>query len=190
MLIAMVGMPGSGKTEAAELLVKKGFQFLRLGQLTLDEVKRRGLAPTEQNERPIREDLRREHGMDAFATLNFPKIDKLIKKGDVVIDGLYSWEEYLAFKKKYPGITVLAIHASPKTRYARLEKRKLDKTDKDMKKRSATREEAASRDRAQLENLHTGPPIAMADFTVVNEGSLKEMQENINEILKTMKAIK
>ncbi|KHO47755.1 MAG: hypothetical protein QT00_C0002G0417 [archaeon GW2011_AR5] len=184
-LIAIVGMPGAGKTEASEFLVKKGFQFIRLGQLTLDEVKKRGLKPTEENERPIRESIRREHGMDAFATLNFPKIDKLIKKGDVVIDGLYSWEEYLAFKKKYPGITVVAIYASPKTRYERLGNRQWDKKkDPKMKNRSYTKEEAASRDRAQLENLHSGPPIAMADFTIVNECSLRDLQKTIEEILK------
>ncbi len=187
MLIAIVGMPGAGKTEAAEYLVKKGFEFVRLGQLTLDEVKKRGLAPTEKNERPIREEIRRKHGMDAFAKLNFPKIDRLLKKGDVVVDGLYSWEEYLAFKKKYPKIVVLAIYASPKTRHERLEKRKLGKRDKDMKKRSSTKEEAASRDRAQLENLHSGPPIAMADFTIINECSTKEMYNAIDEILRLIR---
>lgn len=187
MLIAIVGMPGGGKTEAAEYLVGKGFEFVRLGQLTLDEVKKRGLEPTEANERPIREQLRREHGMDAFATLNFPKIDRLLKKGDVVVDGLYSWEEYLAFKKKYP-IVVIAIYASPGTRYARLGKRTWDrKKDPDMKNRSYTKDEAAARDKAQLENLHSGPPIAMADFTIVNECSLREMQKSMDEILKTVK---
>ncbi|MBI4174763.1 MAG: AAA family ATPase [Candidatus Aenigmarchaeota archaeon] len=187
MLIAIVGMPGAGKTEAAEYLVKKGFQFVRLGQLTLDEVKKRGLAPTEANERPIREEIRRKHGMDAFAKLNFPKIDALLKKNDVAVDGLYSWEEFLAFKKKYPDIIVIAVYASPKTRYERLAERKWDKRkDPEMKSRSHTKEEAASRDRAQLENLHSGPPIAMADFTILNECSLKEMRKAMDEILRTL----
>ena len=185
-IVAIVGMPGAGKTEAAEYLVKKGFRFVRLGQITLDEVKKRGLEPTEGNERPIREELRKTHGMAAFALLNFQKIDKMLKNGSVVVDGLYSWEEYAAFKEKYPNIVVLSIYASPKTRYERLEKRKLNKKDVKMKKRRATKEEAASRDKAQLENLHTGPPIAMADFTVVNECSLKELHKNIDEILKKL----
>src|SRR3990167_7996916 len=94
-IFAIVGMPGSGKTEASEFLVKKGFQFIRLGQLTLDEIKKRGLEPTETNERPIREALRTKHGMAAFATLNFPKIDQMLLNNSVVIDGLYSWEEFL-----------------------------------------------------------------------------------------------
>ncbi|MCX6815454.1 MAG: AAA family ATPase, partial [Candidatus Aenigmarchaeota archaeon] len=141
-MIAIVGMPGSGKTEASEYLVEKGFRFIRLGQLTLDEVKKRGLEPTEANERPIRERLRREHGMAAFATLNFPKIDELLKKGNVVVDGLYSWEEYLAFKEKYPKIVVLCICASPEIRYKRLANRKLTADDRDMKKRQSTPDES------------------------------------------------
>lgn len=184
-LVAIVGMPGSGKTEAANFLAEKGFQFIRLGQLTLDEIRKRGLEPTEQNERPIREELRKKHGMDAFALLNFPKIDRMLERGDVVVDGLYSWEEYLAFKKKYKQIAVIAIYASPETRYKRLAKRRLDREkDVNMQKRSCTIDETASRDRAQLENLHTGGPIAMAEFTIVNEGSLEYLKEEIEKILK------
>jgi dephospho-CoA kinase len=187
-IVAIVGMPGSGKTEASDFFAKKGYQFIRLGQLTLDEVKKRGLEPTEANERPIREEFRKKHGMDAFAKLNFPKIDTLMKKGNVVIDGLYSWEEYLAFKEKYPGIVVIAINASPKTRYERLEKQKYDREkDTNMKRRHYTKEEAASRDCAQLENMHTGGPIAMADFTVVNELTLRELNQCLEEIVKAMK---
>lgn len=185
-IFAIVGMPGSGKTEVSEFLVKKGFQFIRLGQLTLDEIKKRGLEPTEANERPIREALRTKHGMAAFATLNFPKIDSLLKISDVAVDGLYSWEEYLAFKEKYPDITVIAIYASPKTRYERLEKQSVSK-DSNIKRRHYTKEEAASRDRAQLENLHTGGPVAMADFTIINEASVKELHKCLEEILKSVK---
>src|SRR3989338_2196475 len=185
-IFAIVGMPGSGKTEASEFLIKKGFQFIRLGQLTLDEIKKRGLEPTEANEKPIREALRAKYGMAAFATLNFPKIDALLKKSNVVVDGLYSCEEYLAFKEKYSNITVIAIYASPKTRYARLEKQSVSK-DSGIKRRHYTKEEATSRDKAQLENLHTGGPIAMADFTIPNETSIKDLQKCFEEILKGIK---
>ena len=185
-IFAIVGMPGSGKTEASEFLIKKGFQFIRLGQLTLDEIKKRGLEPTEANERPIREALRAKHGMAAFATLNFPKIDSLLKISDVAVDGLYSWEEYIAFKEKYPNITVIAIYASPKTRYERLEKQSISNYS-NIKRRHYTKEEAASRDRAQLENLHTGGPVAMADFTIINEASVKELHKCLEEILKRVK---
>ena len=173
-IIAIVGMCGAGKSEVADFLIQKGFEYVRLGQITLDEVKRRKLEPNEKNERPIREDFRKKHGMAAFAVLNMPKINKA--KGDLIIDGLYSWEEYLYFKEKLPGIIVLAVYASPKTRYGRLENRaEKHGVDKAMKYRSFSKIEAAARDKAELENLHKGGPIAMADYTIINEGSKKEM---------------
>ena len=189
MIIALVGMTGSGKSKVADMLVEKGFHFIRFGQITLDIVKERGLEPTEKNERPIREAVRKEHGMAAYAILNIPKINKLIEKGNVVIDGLYSWEEYLELKKKYgKAFICLAVYSSPETRYNRLTSRKYDaEKDSNMRNRPSTKEQAQSRDYSEIENLHKAGPIAMADYTIVNEGNIEELHAKINELLKNMK---
>ncbi len=177
MLIAVVGMPGSGKTEATAYLETQGFTRIRFGDITDEEVARRGLELNEANERNAREELRKEHGMAAYAKLNAPKIDKALKKGNVVLDGLYSWEEYLWLKKKYPNMIVVAIYASPATRYARLGRRKI---------RTLKHEECAARDAAQLESLHTGGPIAMADYTIINEGTLDKLGAELKRLLKQL----
>ncbi len=185
-VIAIVGLPGSGKTEVGKFFIDLGFQPIRLGQLTLDEVRKRGLEPGEASERPIREAIRKKHGMGAYATLNFPKIDSLLKNGDVIVDGLYSWEEYLEFKKKYSEkLTVIAVYASPKVRHQRLLSRKWDKNkDPKMVNRPYTEEQAKARDNAEIGNLHTGGPIAMADFTIINENTKDELQKNIKKIIR------
>lgn len=67
-IVAVVGMCGSGKSVVSDFLVKKGYKFLRFGQITLDDVKRRGLAPTEENEKGIREGFRHKYGMAAFCS--------------------------------------------------------------------------------------------------------------------------
>lgn len=72
-LVCITGLTGSGKSVASDYFAKKGFNFLRFGQITLDEIKRLGLEPNEQNERPIREGFRKKYGMAAFAILNLPK---------------------------------------------------------------------------------------------------------------------
>ena len=100
-IICLVGMSGSGKSVVADELVRNGFEFARFGQITLDIVKERGLEPSEENERPIREEMRKEHGMGAYATLNIPKFDKLLEKANLVADGLYSWTEYKILKDYY-----------------------------------------------------------------------------------------
>ena len=61
---ALVGMPGSGKSEVARVFKKHGYATVRFGDITDEEVKKRGLKLDEENERLVREELRDEarHG--------------------------------------------------------------------------------------------------------------------------------
>jgi len=178
-VVSIVGMAGSGKSEVARLFEKNGFVRIRFGDITDEEVSRRGLELNEENERYVRELLRQEHGMAAYAVLNLSRIDLAREQSDVVIDGLYSWEEY-AFLKTYCGedFYVVAVSASPKTRYTRLSGRS---------NRRLTSEEAANRDRAEVENINKGGPIAMADFTVINESSLRGLKEEVKGVISKLK---
>ncbi len=86
-VVALVGMPGAGKTEVGKIFVERGFQFLRFGQAVLDEAIRRGKV-NERVEREIRNGFRQKYGMGAMATLNLVKIQNLLRRGDVLIDDL------------------------------------------------------------------------------------------------------
>ncbi|MFC2012037.1 AAA family ATPase [Chloroflexota bacterium] len=178
-VVSIVGMAGSGKTEVARLFEQNGFTRIRFGDITDREVEKRGLGLNEENERKVRELLRKEHGMEAYAKLNLPAIDSALEKSDVVIDGLYSWEEYSFLKEYYRDkFSVVAVWASPEIRYARLTGRK---------NRGLTREEAAGRDRAEIENINKGGPIAMADFTIINESSLEDLKKGAERIITSLK---
>ena len=101
-IIAIVGMPGAGKTEATKYLETKNIPFVRFGQITDEGVKALGLPLIQKNERIFRERLRQELGMAAYAIKMKPKIDELLKDHDVIVlDGLYSWEEYIFLKKEF-----------------------------------------------------------------------------------------
>ena len=178
-VVSIVGMTGAGKSEVSRVFEESGFIKIRFGDITDEEVRKRGLELNEKNERSIRELLRKEQGMAAYAKLNLPRIDSALKRSDVVVDGLYSWEEY-TFLKKYCGddFYVVAVWASPKTRYARLAGRS---------NRRLTLEEAASRDKAEVENVNKGGPIAMADFTIINESSLKELKKEVKGIISRLR---
>jgi dephospho-CoA kinase len=117
--------------------------------------------------------------MAVFAKLSLSEIDSRLKLADVVIDGLYSWEEYTLLRTRYgQRFVVVAVHASPETRYERLAKRPI---------RSLTREEAVSRDVAEIEKTNKGGPIAMADFVIVNESSLVDLEDNAKRFLAALK---
>jgi dephospho-CoA kinase len=174
-VVSIVGMTGSGKSEVAKLFSDKGFTTVRFGDITDEEVKKQGLKLNEENERPVRERIRKEHGMAAYAKLSLSRIDAAMKNSNVVVDGLYSWEEYTCLKNHYrDNFIVVAVWASPKARYARLGSRKI---------RPLTPEEVASRDSAEIENLNKGGPIAMADFTILNESSLADLKKQVERIV-------
>lgn len=185
-LVCIVGLTGSGKTEVADYFTEKGYYYVRFGQLTLDEVKKRGLEPTEENERPIREAFRKEHGPAAYAILNMPKFDEGLKSGNVIGDGLYSWSEYKVLKEKYgDDLIIIAVIASPKLRYARLTHRADNYgDDPKMIHRSATLEAAQARDYAEIENIEKVGPIVMGDYTILNEGTMEEFKDKIKEVYK------
>lgn len=188
-LVCIVGMAGAGKTTAADMLVEHGFQFVRFGQITLDLVKERGLEVSEENEKKIREEVRATHGMGAYATLNIPKFDALLEKGNVVADGLYSWSEYKILKERYGNrCTVLIIYSSPKTRYARLSGRDRPEDDADARFRRLSPEEARARDIAEIENIEKAGPTAMADYLINNEGSVEELQSNVKRFFSWLEA--
>jgi len=178
-VVSIVGMTGAGKSEVAKVFEENGFTRIRFGDVTDQEIRRRGLELNEGNERYIRELLRKKYGMAVYAQLNLPRIDEASKYSDVVIDGLYSWEEYI-FLKNYYGerFYVVAVWASPSTRYERLNSRS---------DRRLTLGEAISRDRAEIENLNKGGPIAMADFTLLNESSLKNLRMEAKKIISALR---
>ncbi len=178
-VVAIVGMAGAGKSEVARAFEENGFTRIRFGDVTDEEAKKRGLVLNEKNERQVRELLRQEHGMSAYARLNLPRIDSALKRSDAVIDGLYSWEEYTFLKTRYgDNFHVVAVWASPGTRYARLGRRS---------SRPLTREEAASRDRAEIENTSKGGPIAMADFIIMNESSVENLKKEAERIIRAIR---
>jgi dephospho-CoA kinase len=182
-LFAFVGMCGSGKSIACDVLKDLGWNYIRFGQITIDSLKAGGEPVTPENEKRMRENLRKEHGMGAFALLSIPRIDAALQKGPVVIDGLYSWSEYKILMGKYrKHLTVICIHASPGTRYGRLEARTTDPGDNEVRMRPLTPDQAQARDYAEIENIEKGGPIAMADIMIVNETSEENLKAQIKEL--------
>ena len=75
----------------------------------MEKLNESGLEVTPENEKMMREKLRAEYGMAAYATLSLPKIEEYAKTSNVVLDGLYSWDEL-----KYHLATVGPVGASIK----------------------------------------------------------------------------
>ncbi len=168
-------MCGSGKSEAVKFFIEHGYNKVYFGEVVMDEIKRLGLEVNEQNERSVRENLRKQHGMGAMAVKSLPKIEKLYAEGSVVIESLYSWEEYKIVKEKFgDSFKLLTIYTTKETRYKRLGERPT---------RPLTRIESQSRDISEIENLDKGGPIAFTDYIVLNDGSIGELNRQLKKFL-------
>ena len=175
-IIAVVGMAGAGKTISCQHFAKQGLPVLRFGDQTDIGLKELGLPLIQKHEKKYRENLRKELGMSAYAVKIEPRIRQALKSSSVVIlDGLYSWEGHLYLKNKFNNFYLLCIYARPNIRYQRLAKRKI---------RPLTQSEAFKRDTAELENLHKGGPIAMADYLIKNNKQSAKLFKKLNDTLK------
>lgn len=172
-IVAVVGMCGSGKSIACEYFEKIGFKKVYFGGVTLDKLKESNLEINEKNEKYMREYLRKEYGMGAYAKLLLPKIEEYSKLDNVILDGLYSWDELKILKDEFKdNLIVLAIVVDKKIRYDRLSVRSI---------RKLSNEEASSRDVSEIENLAKGGPIVYADYYILNNGSMDEYRINLEK---------
>lgn len=175
-IIAIVGMPGSGKSVAANYFKDKRIPVLRLGDQTEIGLADLNLPLTPQNEQKYREQIRKELGMEAMAIKIAPRIEGLIAVSNpsvLVLDGVYSWPEYAYLRKHFSSIFLLAVISDRNIRYSRLASRDV---------RPLTKQEAEIRDVAEIEKLEKGGPIAFADYYVQNNASFDEFTSQLESV--------
>lgn len=174
-ILALVGLPGAGKSQACNFFKQKNIPVIRFGEITDEALRSKKLSSTEENEKAFRESLRKEFGMAAFAVKNEAKIREKLKTADIVVlDGLRSWEEYVYLKEKFTNVHLLAVYASPDIRHKRLEERKV---------RGFSEEEANKRDISEVKNLNIAPTIALSDWLIKNETTLKDLNQQLEMFL-------
>ena len=157
-IIAIVGMCGSGKSVACDLLEKRGYKKVYFGGVTLAKLKEANLEDTPENEKYMRE------------------IEELAKSNNVVLDGLYSWDELKILKEKFnTQLNTIAIVVDKSTRYTRLSERII---------RALTQAEATKRDISEIENIAKAGPIAYADYYIDNNYTIEDFEKRLDEILK------
>jgi dephospho-CoA kinase len=97
--------------------------------------------------------------------------EQLSDHGRVAIDGLYSTAELSFLRGEFGSrLATVAIHSPHWLRAQRLGSREF---------RPLTASEMDERDLFEIANLDKAPPIALADFHVVNDGSMEELAERI-----------
>lgn len=177
-IVAIVGLPGSGKTVAADFFKEKKVPVIHFGKIINDYIDKKGLPHTEKVHKEVREGLRREHGIWALAKLNEKAIEDALKDHMIVaIDGMRSWEEYTYLKDKFKGvrIVIVAIYADKELRYKRISART-----------HHSKLFGEERDINELLGTNMGPTIAFSDYLIKNNFSIEEFKNKLELVYRTI----
>lgn len=179
-IIAFVGLPGAGISTTVEYVTSKGYPKVYFGGIIYTAMDKVGLEHTPENEKTFRVEIRKCEGVDFAVKQIVQEIHALINAGQhqIVVDGLYSWDEYKVMKHEFPGeLTVVAIVAPKHMRHRRLAIRP---------KRPLTEAESTARDWSEIEDIQKGGPIAMADHYIMNDGDLSHLYEQVDKTLNNL----
>lgn len=179
-VVGLTGMPGAGKSlvlvgTAHEL----GYDVVVMGDVIREETAKRGLELNPKNVGAVMLELRAKHGNNVIAEKCVEKIEQK-KSSLVVVEGIRSLHEVEVFRNHFPKFTLMAIHASPETRFRRLSNRGRSDDPK-------TWEVFHERDMREL-GVGIGNAIAMAQFMIINEGSQEDAKVKVKEALKEIEA--
>jgi dephospho-CoA kinase len=176
-VIGTVGLPGSGKSEAATVARELGVPVVTMGDVIRQECRDRGLDPATHHGE-IATALREENGPAAVAERSLPIIeDELEDNETVVVDGIRSDVEVEAFEEAFgDDFTLVSIEAPFETRAERLELRGRDANADEGGESLAERDE---RERG----FGMDDAMDQADLVIENDSSLDAFHEKIRTLL-------
>jgi len=177
-IIAIVGLPGSGKTDAGNFFREKKLPVISFGKTVIDHVNEKKLPHSEQVHKKIREELRTKYGKEAIAVLNMDKIKEALKNNlIIVVEGMRSWEEYTYIKKELPDVNlvIVCLYSEKLLRYKRISKRN-----------DLSEHYGEERDINEIIGINMGPTIAYADHVIKNNYSKEEFHDKLELTYRTI----
>ena len=171
----IVGLPGSGKSEAAAVARDIGVPVVTMGDVIREECRDRGLDPAISHG-AVAQALRDERGAGAVAERSLPLIEDALADADsVLVDGIRSGVEAEIFADTFgDSFRLVCIEAPFETRQERL----------DLRGRDNGTETLSERDQRELAFGMDGA-IEQAAVTVENTGSLEQFHSQIQRLLTT-----
>ena len=174
-LVIVTGMPGAGKSEIADAFRSADIPIIVMGDVIREEVRRRELEPNPANTKKVMLELREENGPGAVAMQCIDDLKQTTAEL-VVVEGCRSVAEIQVFDDYAEKVITVCVHASPTTRFARLRERSRDDDPRDW---SVFRE----RDIREI-SVGLGGVIALSDIMLVNEGTVDELHELSQNVVK------
>jgi dephospho-CoA kinase len=124
-VVAVCGMPGSGKGEFAAMLASAGVPVVSMGDMIRAEVRNRGLEEAPHVFGEVAASLRAEHGEEVLAVRLCERVDELLEANPLVlIEGLRGTAEQTVFSARWgEAYRTVAIVADAELRFERIQQR-------------------------------------------------------------------
>lgn len=171
-VIAICGLPGSGKTTAIEAIEDLGI-IVTMGDVVREEVKNRNLEPSGNNIGKIAKELREKYGPAIIAE----KCVELIKRKNekiIFIDGVRSISEVTVFRK-YWTFPIIAIIVDEEIRFKHLFERNRSDDPK-------TLEDLKERDKREIE-FGLDKVLEIAEYRIYNNSSIENLKKKTRKIV-------
>ncbi|WP_340098000.1 AAA family ATPase [Salinibaculum salinum] len=176
-VIGIVGLPGSGKSEAATVAADLDIPVVTMGDVIRAECRDRGLDPATHHG-GVAKALREENGPAAIAERSLPVIESELDAADtVLVDGIRSDTEVDRFEDAFgEDFLLVSIEAPFEERAERLDLRGRDASAED------GGESLDERDEREL-GFGMGNAMKMADLAIENTESLDAFHDRVRALL-------
>ena len=182
MIIGVTGTNGAGKGTLPEYLTERhNFTHYSARAFIVEEVGRRGLIVDRTSMNQTANDLRKNHGAEYVIKQLFERAKST--GGDAIIESVRALGEARYLKEQ--GAFVVAIDADRKIRYERITKR-ASETDKVSFEEFCAQEDREMAQEADYD-MNVGGVMAMADYTLTNDGTLEELHDSIEEMVRVLR---
>jgi len=173
----------SGKGEAVRILQQRGFAYVSLSDIVRREAARNGGPVSRGAMQDIGNRLRAEGGAGVLGRMVREQVLAAAARR-WVIDGIRNPAE-VAELRKMSGFFLLAVDCGVETILARMKQRgRASDAVPEAELRAALEREWGGSEPAAGQQV--GPTMALADFTIANDGTLAGLQARLDEVLEKL----